>query len=138
MAFRAAAAAVGTAAVDSSPNIILNHISSHQIGTAAFLRYILAARSFSLSLSISLRDSLKLKWVRLNLHAFLQIALRKDPECVKVVVRCRPMSRKEVEDNRQRIVEIDKKTGEVNLDTAELDLALLNIYAGYITQSRGG
>ena len=70
--------------------------------------------------------------------AFLQIALRKDPECVKVVVRCRPMSRKEVEDNRQRIVEIDKKTGEVNLDTAELDLALLNIYAGYITQSRGG
>ena len=45
----------------------------------------------------------------------MQTALRKDPVCVKVVVRCRPMSRKVVEDNRQRIVEIDKKTGEVNL-----------------------
>jgi hypothetical protein len=38
---------------------------------------------------------------------------KNDPECVKVAVRCRPMSRKEVEDSRQRIVEMDLKTGEV-------------------------
>ena len=38
---------------------------------------------------------------------------KNDPECVKVVVRCRPMSKKEVEDSRQRIVDMDSKTGEV-------------------------
>ena len=53
---------------------------------------------------------------------FLQTAVRKDPECVKVVVRCRPMSRKEVEDNRQRIVEIDKKTGEVHMQLIYIKL----------------
>mmetsp|Transcript_40600 Transcript_40600/g.128037 ORF Transcript_40600/g.128037 Transcript_40600/m.128037 type:complete len:750 (-) Transcript_40600:234-2483(-) len=44
---------------------------------------------------------------------------KKDPECVKVVVRCRPMSRKEVEDQRIRIVEMDTKTGEVWLKNPE-------------------
>lgn len=39
---------------------------------------------------------------------------KKDPECVKVVVRCRPMSKKEIEDSRKRIVEMDTATGEVN------------------------
>ena len=42
-----------------------------------------------------------------------QVQSKKDPECVKVVVRCRPMSRKETEDGRARIVEMDQKTGEV-------------------------
>jgi kinesin family protein 3/17 len=46
---------------------------------------------------------------------------KKDPECVKVVVRCRPLSRKEVEDQRQTIVEMNIKTGEVWLKNPEAD-----------------
>eukprot|EP00281_Chroomonas_sp_CCMP1168_P031002 CAMPEP_0206254094 /NCGR_PEP_ID=MMETSP0047_2-20121206/23511_1 /ASSEMBLY_ACC=CAM_ASM_000192 /TAXON_ID=195065 /ORGANISM="Chroomonas mesostigmatica_cf, Strain CCMP1168" /LENGTH=383 /DNA_ID=CAMNT_0053680365 /DNA_START=30 /DNA_END=1177 /DNA_ORIENTATION=+ len=49
------------------------------------------------------------------------IQAKKDPECVKVVVRCRPMSRKETEDNRKRIVEMDGKTGEVFVKNPEGD-----------------
>ena len=68
---------------------------------------------------------------------FLQTAVRKDPECVKVVVRCRPMSRKEVEDNRQRIVEIDKKTGEVHMQLIYKSCDKLTVRtAGYITEPR--
>ena len=37
--------------------------------------------------------------------------LPKKEECVCVVVRCRPMSRKETEDNRQKVVEMDKHRG---------------------------
>ena len=37
--------------------------------------------------------------------------LPKKEECVRVVVRCRPMSRKETEDNRQKVVEMDKHRG---------------------------
>eukprot|EP00284_Hemiselmis_tepida_P000280 CAMPEP_0174950646 /NCGR_PEP_ID=MMETSP1355-20121228/94441_1 /TAXON_ID=464990 /ORGANISM="Hemiselmis tepida, Strain CCMP443" /LENGTH=459 /DNA_ID=CAMNT_0016198277 /DNA_START=43 /DNA_END=1420 /DNA_ORIENTATION=- len=46
---------------------------------------------------------------------------KKDPECVKVVVRCRPMSRKEVEDARERIVEMNDKTGEITVRNPEAD-----------------
>lgn len=49
---------------------------------------------------------------------FLQ---KKDPETVRVVVRCRPMSRKEVEDGRSRIVEMNDTTGEVNVRNPEAD-----------------
>ena len=47
---------------------------------------------------------------------------KKDPECVKVVVRCRPMSRREVEDNRQQIVSINIDTGEVTVRNPESDI----------------
>jgi hypothetical protein len=50
-----------------------------------------------------------------------QIATKKDPECVKVVVRCRPMSRKEVEDQRKRIVEMNGDRGEVTVRNPEAD-----------------
>ena len=46
---------------------------------------------------------------------------KKDPECVKVVVRCRPLSRKEVEDQRKTIVEMNNKTGEVWLKNPDSD-----------------
>ncbi|KAJ1496267.1 Kif3b protein [Baffinella frigidus] len=48
-------------------------------------------------------------------------AVKKDPETVKVVVRCRPMSRKEVEDARNRIVEMNDGTGEVTVKNPEAD-----------------
>eukprot|EP00960_Hanusia_phi_P037420 752938-Hanusia_phi.AAC.3 len=47
---------------------------------------------------------------------------RKDPECVKVVVRCRPMSRREVEDNRQQIVSMNVDAGEVTVRNPESDM----------------
>ncbi|EKX43204.1 hypothetical protein GUITHDRAFT_73421 [Guillardia theta CCMP2712] len=47
---------------------------------------------------------------------------KKDPECVKVVVRCRPMSRREVEDTRQQIVSINIDTGEVSVRNPESDI----------------
>lgn len=50
---------------------------------------------------------------------------KKDPECVKVVVRCRPMSKKETEDGRKRIVEMDGKTGEVWSACYDVRLMLL-------------
>lgn len=42
------------------------------------------------------------------------MATKKSPETVRVVVRCRPMSRKEVEDSRVKIVQINDKSGEVS------------------------
>ena len=39
--------------------------------------------------------------------------LPKKEECVRVVVRCRPMSSKETADGRQKVVEMDKKRGSV-------------------------
>ena len=39
--------------------------------------------------------------------------LPKKEECVRVVVRCRPMSSKEKDDGRQKVVEMDKKRGSV-------------------------
>jgi kinesin family protein 3/17 len=41
--------------------------------------------------------------------------LPKKEECVRVVVRCRPMSSKEKDDGRQKVVEMDKKRGSVVL-----------------------
>lgn len=35
------------------------------------------------------------------------MAEKKSDECIQVVIRCRPLSRKEKEENRQPIVEID-------------------------------
>jgi hypothetical protein len=36
-------------------------------------------------------------------------------ECVKVVVRCRPLSQKEVDEGRQRVVEMDLSAGQISL-----------------------
>jgi hypothetical protein len=36
-------------------------------------------------------------------------------ECVKVVLRCRPMNRKETSDGRKRIVDMDTKNGAIQL-----------------------
>lgn len=38
--------------------------------------------------------------------------MSKKEECVRVVVRCRPMSSKERADNRQKVVEMDKTRGQ--------------------------
>lgn len=37
-----------------------------------------------------------------------------ESECVRVVVRCRPLNSKEIEDGRQRIVDMDLKLGQVS------------------------
>mmetsp|Transcript_7002 Transcript_7002/g.13920 ORF Transcript_7002/g.13920 Transcript_7002/m.13920 type:complete len:228 (-) Transcript_7002:1930-2613(-) len=47
--------------------------------------------------------------------------VKKNPECVRVVVRCRPMSRKEVEDGRQRIVDMQCDCGEITVRNPEAD-----------------
>jgi len=39
----------------------------------------------------------------------------KNAECVKVIVRCRPLSSKELDEGRQRIVEMDLKGGRITL-----------------------
>jgi kinesin family protein 3/17 len=39
----------------------------------------------------------------------------KDDDCVKVVVRCRPMNRKEIEDGRERVVDMNLKTNQVQV-----------------------
>jgi len=36
-------------------------------------------------------------------------------ECVRVCVRCRPLSQTEISDERMIVVKIDNKKGEVNL-----------------------
>ena len=38
--------------------------------------------------------------------------MSKKEECVRVVVRCRPMSSKEKADNRQKVVDMDKTRGQ--------------------------
>eukprot|EP01047_Picozoa_sp_COSAG01_P125427 COSAG01_NODE_54474_length_331_cov_17.086207_1_plen_36_part_10 len=35
--------------------------------------------------------------------------MSKNAECVKVILRCRPMNKKEESDRRQRIVDMDTK-----------------------------
>lgn len=42
-----------------------------------------------------------------------------DSECVRVVVRCRPLNSKEKGDQRQRIVDMDVKAGQVMLTNPE-------------------
>lgn len=44
--------------------------------------------------------------------------LPKKEECVRVVVRCRPMSSKEQADGRQKVVDMDKKRGAVRFSCA--------------------
>lgn len=41
--------------------------------------------------------------------------MSKKGESVKVVIRCRPLSEKEIADNRQKIVEVDEKKGELTI-----------------------
>jgi kinesin family protein 3/17 len=40
---------------------------------------------------------------------------KSNSECVKVVVRCRPLSQKEVDEGRQRMVEMDLSAGQISL-----------------------
>jgi hypothetical protein len=42
-------------------------------------------------------------------------AMSKSAECVKVILRCRPMNKKEESDRRQRIVDMDTKNGVVRV-----------------------
>jgi len=46
-----------------------------------------------------------------------------DSECVRVVVRCRPLNTRENGDNRMRIVDMDSKTGSVSLRNPKADAA---------------
>ena len=39
----------------------------------------------------------------------------KNSECVKVVVRCRPLNRKEIEENHESVVEMETKLGQINI-----------------------
>ena len=39
----------------------------------------------------------------------------KNNESVKVVVRCRPLNHKEVEENHKSVVEMDVKLGQINI-----------------------
>jgi len=42
-------------------------------------------------------------------------AKTKSSECVKVVVRCRPLNRKEIEENHENVVDMDLKLGQVQV-----------------------
>jgi kinesin family protein 3/17 len=42
-------------------------------------------------------------------------ALKSDAECVRVVVRCRPLNAKETADGRSRIVDMDTRQGQIRL-----------------------
>lgn len=45
----------------------------------------------------------------------------KKVECVKVAVRCRPLSRDEIEDKRKKIVEVTQSRGEIKLQNTKND-----------------
>jgi len=47
--------------------------------------------------------------------------MSKNVECVKVLIRCRPLSPKEVEDGRQMIVQMDTKRGEIVIKNPKAD-----------------
>eukprot|EP00232_Nephroselmis_pyriformis_P005630 CAMPEP_0182914054 /NCGR_PEP_ID=MMETSP0034_2-20130328/38355_1 /TAXON_ID=156128 /ORGANISM="Nephroselmis pyriformis, Strain CCMP717" /LENGTH=720 /DNA_ID=CAMNT_0025050787 /DNA_START=56 /DNA_END=2214 /DNA_ORIENTATION=+ len=47
--------------------------------------------------------------------------MSKPTECVKVVVRCRPLFGKEINENRQRIVEMDTKSGVIMIKNPKAD-----------------
>ena len=47
--------------------------------------------------------------------------MSKKTECVKVAVRCRPLSRQENEDKRKRIVDVDQARGEIRLQNVKGD-----------------
>jgi len=49
------------------------------------------------------------------------LAPKQEDECVKVVVRCRPMNTKEINDGRQRIVDMDLTLGQVSVRNPKLD-----------------
>jgi hypothetical protein len=39
--------------------------------------------------------------------------IQKKSECVRVVIRCRPLSQKELNEGREKVVVMDKENGEV-------------------------
>ena len=47
--------------------------------------------------------------------------MQKKVECVKVAVRCRPLSRSEVEEKRTKIVEVTQSRGEIKLANVKGD-----------------
>ena len=49
----------------------------------------------------------------------------KNSECVKVVVRCRPMSSQEIKDDRKYAVQINTKLGEITVNNPKADAAEL-------------
>eukprot|EP00164_Ancoracysta_twista_P001307 GFYU01001710.1.p1 GENE.GFYU01001710.1~~GFYU01001710.1.p1 ORF type:complete len:837 (-),score=324.28 GFYU01001710.1:210-2720(-) len=47
---------------------------------------------------------------------------KRNDECVRVVVRCRPLSKKEVEDNRNRVVDMDTGVGSISVRNPKADM----------------
>ena len=45
----------------------------------------------------------------------------KNSECVKVVVRCRPLSTKETQNKRKKIVQVDGKSGQITIKGTKKD-----------------
>ena len=45
----------------------------------------------------------------------------KASECVKVVVRCRPMNSREISDQRSCVVRVDSKRGDISVDNLKGD-----------------
>ncbi|KAM3134225.1 hypothetical protein pb186bvf_013645 [Paramecium bursaria] len=47
--------------------------------------------------------------------------MQKKTECVKVVVRCRPLASKEIEEGKKKIVEVDQTRGEIRIQNVKND-----------------
>lgn len=46
----------------------------------------------------------------------------KKSETVRVVIRCRPLSKKEVNEGREKVVNMDKMNGEINVHKSTEEL----------------
>lgn len=58
------------------------------------------------------------KLLKLKLKKF---KMSKSQECVKVIIRCRPMNSKEKEEGRKNIVFVDQKKGEISVQNPKGD-----------------
>ena len=50
------------------------------------------------------------------------MGISKKSETVRVVIRCRPLSKKEVNEGRQKVVSMDKENGEINVQKSPEEL----------------
>jgi kinesin family protein 3/17 len=48
--------------------------------------------------------------------------IMKKSETVRVVIRCRPLSKKEVNEGREKVVNMDKMNGEINVHKSTEEL----------------
>jgi kinesin family protein 3/17 len=51
-----------------------------------------------------------------------KMGIQKKAECVRVVVRCRPLSKKEVNEGREKVVKMDKENGEILIQKSSEDV----------------